>query len=174
MDIRTKYTSIITKDSAVSVYDIANNKCKLIHDKLYDYALRAFIKSLDMDYDEFISNHIIVETQDADYLKPSTISVQQRIKPFARYSLRLDLFWPDYKYTNSGIEPIMVDRTDDYGEYEIINIDFVREFGTLYNRYTGITYDIPLKNINKDTKVADEFSLCKTFGELIKQRHGRK
>ena len=60
----------------------------------------------------------------------------------------------------------MINKKDIVANYELISVDYVRNIAIMKNKESGITYNIPLNKIDKNTPISDEL-FRNTFTDII-------
>ena len=60
----------------------------------------------------------------------------------------------------------MINKKDIVANYEMISVDYVRNIAIMKNKESGITYNIPLNKIDKNTPISADF-FRNTFTDII-------
>ena len=99
--------------------------------------------------------------------------MMQKKLPHTIYKIDLADWWNDTQYDiiiDRSIEEKLID--EEAKKYlEITYIDYINDKMKLVDKMTGDEYWIDSKYVTEDIKLADEFSLKNTFGELLKKYH---
>lgn len=164
--------NLIYSNMVSSIFDISTNKNNKIHNELFDYALLSYIKA-NLPYttiDELKSDYIIIEKTTNNFLLPSKVILKMNKKPFTILNVDLKDYWPKYQFVGNLDDIKIINKDEDFGENKLINIDYVRGKATLKNTFTDISFEVPLNNINANTKVSEEMSLSDTFTNLLKNK----
>lgn len=164
-----KYNNIIYNNAVVPIWDIVSNKQLNINYQLYKEALNNYIKdNYNLEYDEFIKTHTIIQNQNFDFNKSSFVIIKPNdSKKFFKVDLKK--YWPNYQYINKGNKIVIINSDNKIVNDEIINIDYVRNEATLYNRASNIKYNIKLKNIDNTLALSNYLSTKDHFTNLIKK-----
>lgn len=153
-----------------TVNDIITEKQTKVHNKLYNYALSNYINK---NYDNetiFYNTYKIIEKQNKIYYKPSSILLISLNPPFTIKEVDLSEYWPDYKYINetNNIDIIFINTKDNYGEYELIYIDYVRNKAKIINKYLNKIYTVDLNKIPNNIKINEYLKTNNSFTNLYK------
>lgn len=165
--------NLIYSNMVSSIFDISTNKNNTIHNELFEYALLSYIKTNLSSYtniDELKDDYIIIEKTSHNFLLPSKVILKMNKKPFTVLNVDLKDYWPKYQFVGNLDDIKIINKDEDFGENKLINIDYVRGKATLKNTFTDISFEVPLNNINSNTKVSEEMSLSNTFTNLLKNK----
>lgn len=162
----TNFNRLIYNDRITSVYDVTYNKNFKIHKLLFTTAVDNYVKYFcqkhDITKDEFEKTFNIIEKQINSIDAPSSI-IQRNKTSNKRFELQyiVDLapFWPNYKYKNVSNTAVTINPAENFGQDEVVYIDYVRNEATVYNNYLDEYKQIPLSNINISTKLSDNLKL---------------
>lgn len=163
--------NVVNKNLVSSVFDIAENKTNKIHNELFNLALTKYIEEkmpLYSSVEHLKQDYLIFETLGKNYLAPSKVILKQNKKPFKSIFINLAEYWPNYNFLGNGNKIINIDSSENFGVNTITNIDFVRGKATFYNKYTDISYEVPLNNIPSNISLDEDLSLSNTFTNLLK------
>ena len=167
----SSFTNLNNEESVIDVSNVVVGKGQQIYRQLYDAALLSMIKDKFPTYnsiEEFKDDYIIIDAPQLDFNMPPT-SVSIREKNDITISINIDLskYWPSYKYLNGGSNDIiMIDKKDIVANYELISVDYIRNTAIMKNKESGITYNIPLNKIDKNTPISTDF-FRNTFTDII-------
>ena len=173
-----KYDRLNYKNTICSVDNYVNEKLDSIHKQLFDDALNDWFNDSKNelgyeDLDSFLSDYTMYEEKSMKYYEPSKITMMQKKLPHTIYKIDLADWWNDTQYDiiiDRSIEEKLID--EEAKKYlEITYIDYINDKMKLVDKMTGDEYWIDSKYVTEDIKLADEFSLKNTFGELLKKYH---
>lgn len=129
-----------------SFYDYIQDKKQNLHKQLYDAALQSFKKYAFPD-DEHLIIKIFEYKNQSDILEPSDIIIWYYDKDnnVIKQKLSLERFWNN-EYINHQLHkyPIMRIDADSLKDAKIIDINYIKGEATLWSRYTGYKFNIPL------------------------------
>ena len=167
----SSFTNLNNEESVSDVSNVVVSKALQIYTQLYNAALLSMIKDNFPSYntiEEFKDAYIIIDTPQLDFNMPPT-SISIREKNDITHSINIDLskYWPSYKYLNGGSNDIiMIDEKDIVANYELISVDYIRNTAIMKNKESGITYNITLNKIDKNTPISTDF-FRNTFTDII-------
>lgn len=160
-----------------SVTDIVDNKYNTIYIKNLNIALDKYAKMLGfLDINDLKSKYVILETPSKDLLSAPKIILKSKSTPvkIIKYYLdndgkkyTLEDFWPSDEFLNNEYKIVNIQPEENFGKDELIDIDYARGIGRIYNKYTNIHYELPLNKIPKKIKVSKNITLNDTFLNLL-------
>ena len=167
----SSFTNLNNEESISNVSNIASDKGKQIYKQLYNSALLSLIKDKFPSYnsvEEFKKSYIIIDSPQLDYnVAPTIISIREKNDITNSINIDLSKYWPNYVYLNGGSNDIiMVDKKDIVANYELISVDYVRNIAIMKNKENGISYNITLDKIDKNTPISQDF-FRNTFTDII-------
>lgn len=166
-----KYNNLFYRSGPVSVMDVASGKLQSIQTQLFELALMDFCKERNVSYADFKNQNIIIERKATDYFMPSEIVYKSKSYPFMSERVDLAHYWSKYFYKNEDlIDDILMMKRDGAGyvENEIVNVDYVRNEATVFNRYLNIKFYVPLSKITNNTNFSYWLDLNDKFINLSK------
>ena len=118
--------------------------------------------------EEFKDDYIIIDAPQLDFnMAPSSVSIREKNDITNSVNIDLSKYWPSYKYLNGGSNDIiMIDKKDIVANYELISVDYIRNTAIMKNKESGITYNITLNKIDKNTPISTDF-FRNTFTDII-------
>lgn len=167
----SSFTNLNNEESVIDVSNVVVSKGQQIYRQLYNAALLSMIKDNFPSYnslEEFKDAYIIIDAPQLDFnMPPSNISVREKNDITNSINIDLSKYWPSYKYLSGGSNDIiMIDEKDIVANYELISVDYVRNNAIMKNKESGITYNITLNKIDKNTPIAKDF-FRNTFTDII-------
>lgn len=167
----SSFTNLNNEESVSDVSNIVVDKGPQIYRQLYNAALLSMIKDNFPSYnsiEEFKDAYIIIDAPQLDFnMPPSSISVREKNDITNSINIDLSKYWPSYKYLSGGSNDIiMIDEKDIVANYELISVDYVRNTAIMKNKESGITYNITLNKIDKNTPISQDF-FRNTFTDII-------
>ena len=167
----SRYDTPISSDGPVPVVEVVAGKLIDIHNQLYEAALKDYLEENNISKDDLFNNYVQLQQYDPNYQFSSTIVLKRKKYPFDVITIDLSKYWKKYLYKNvEGIDDIiMLNDEDNFGENELVYIDYARNEATIFNRSTGIKFHVPLSKISGSTIVSDALSRENTFAELYKK-----
>ena len=167
----SSFTNLNNEESVIDVSNVVAGKGQQIYRQLYDAALLSMIKDKFPAYssiEEFKDDYIIIDAPQLDFnMAPSSVSIREKNDITNSVNIDLSKYWPSYKYLNGGSNDIiMIDKKDIVANYELISVDYVRNTAIMKNKESGITYNIPLNKIDKNTPISTDF-FRNTFTDII-------
>lgn len=167
----SSFTNLNNEESVSDVSSIVTGKGVQVYKQLYNAALLSMIKDNFPSYnsiEEFKDAYIIIDAPQLDFnMPPSSISVREKNDITNSKNIDISKYWPSYKYLSGGSNDIiMVDEKDIVANYELVSVDYIRNTAVMKNKESGITYNIPLNKIDKNTPIAKDF-FRNTFTDII-------
>jgi len=162
-----------------TVFDIQENKYDLIYKELFNIALEKYAKALGFNsIDELKSKYVVIENRKDDSLNAPSVILKSKTTPikFIRsikdkgIERKFEYYWPSYKFENNTLNIINIYDGYNFGVDELVDIDYVRGIGRIHNKYTDITYDIPIYSIPDNIKISDNLKLTNTFLNLLSKK----
>lgn len=160
-----------------TAFDITDNKYNTIYNKLFEIALNNYAKILGFkDSNTLKSKYIIISKRVDNQLSAPNIILKSKTTPIniiENYTdengtvITFKDFWPKYELSETPYNVINIEPAENFGKDELINIDYVRGIGRIYNKFTDIMYELPLKNIPKNIKLSKDITLSNTFLNLL-------
>lgn len=160
-----------------TVYDINNNKYNKIYSKLFDICLDTYAKILGfVNSADLKSKYVVIEKRPNDLLSAPKVILKSKSTPVKIIKNYTDSdgtvrtfedFWPTYELYETPYNVINIEPSENFGKDELIDIDYVRGIGRIYNNFTNITYELPLNNIPKNITVSKDITLSNSFLNLL-------
>ncbi len=145
-----------------TVFDIETNKYETIYNKLFEITLNTYAKVLGFtNSDELKSKYVIIEKRHNNLLDAPDVMLKSKTLPVVFITeyisddgtrFMFKDFWPSYDNIITEYDVINIDKANDFGKDKLIDVDYVRGKGRIYNSYTEIQYELPLNNLPKKLK----------------------
>lgn len=163
--------------SEIIYNDYVSDKYNIVHNELYESALNKYLNeeykklSEEISFEDYKKKFNFIEIKNKEYFLPSKVIIKEIEYPFKSKQIDLSKYWNDYEESNIFKEfnnDFYVDDID-MNYYEIIMINYIKNFIKLKNKITGkILYkDIKYKNLNN---IENNISLKDTFSYKIQNK----
>ena len=167
----SSFTNLNNEESVSDVSNVIVDKGIQIYKQLYNAALLSMIKDNFPTYNSieaFKDDYIIIDAPQLDFnMPPSSVSIREKNDITTSINIDLSKYWPSYNYLNGGSNDIiMVNEKDIVAHYELISVDYVRNEAVMKNKENGISYNITLDKIDKNTPISQDF-FRNTFTDII-------
>lgn len=156
-------------DKIDNVDDVVYNKGYNIFNELYKTALYNYLEGLfkvkpevfgdviDNDYiSAFEEKNIIIQKKSYNYSDPISIYIRSKEYPFTSYTVDLTSYWESYEYIPKGID-IIYNLENNSNNFELIYIDYVRNYAIVEDRYLGVKHKVALDNVPSNIKISKSF-----------------
>ena len=155
-------------DKYIPVKDIVSNKYSNVHKELFNIALSKYINITypGINIDDFLSRHIITESNFTKYCYPSSAIIKNMDFPFESIEVDLSDYWDTYVFSKKEDVSINIDPDNNFAISEINYIDYMRNKITKINRYAGIKFRTSLNNELGNTPLSDDADISDTFTNL--------
>lgn len=167
----SSFTNLNNEESVSDVSNVVVGKGPQIYGQLYNAALLSMITDNFPSYsslEEFKDAYIIIDDPQLDFsMPPSSISIREKKDITNSINIDLSKYWPSYKYLSGGSNDIiMIAEKDIVANYELVSVDYVRNIAIMKNKESGITYNITLNKIDKNTPISQDL-FRNTFTDII-------
>jgi hypothetical protein len=165
----------IYTDNIQTVGDITSDKILNIQTELFNKALSDYVQEkYNMNLEEFSINFTILQCSNYDVFTPAKVLIKENTPVSRNITIDLTNYWPEYVFEEQKddyLDIVQPYYEDNYGIYEIIDINYITGKVTLFNKYLGNKINVPLNKIDLGTvRLSDYLTLNDTFTNMINNK----
>lgn len=167
-----KYITISNSNGPENFSTFVTGKHDIVHNELFENALKKYAESENVDYDEFKKSNKIIELKDENYSKPSSVIIISKSFPYTKKTVNLEKWWNEYQFDehNKDISDLFVDK-DMLVDAKLVYINYVTGKCKFKSKISNEEFWTTIDYINANTEIdEDNMTLKNTFTYMLSDK----